>query len=115
VKRYPRPGLAEGAVLAGNWFGSSQSSRQLACGILLWAMPSAGQLAGARARSPEDVGGTAGYANFLEIITDPGHPEHRETLTWCGGRFDPEAFNLDRTNREVTAALRANRRIRRRQ
>ena len=72
-------------------------------------------IAGARARPPEDVGGTSGYANFLEIITDPGHPEHRETLTWCGGRFDPEAFNLDRTNRDVTAALRANRRIRRRQ
>jgi len=72
-------------------------------------------IAGARVRPPEDVGGTPGYANFLEIITDPGHPEHRETLTWCGGRFDPEAFNLDRTNRDVTAALRANRRIRRRQ
>ena len=67
-------------------------------------------IAGARARPPEDVGGTSGYANFLDIITDPGHPEHAETLTWCGGRFDPEAFNLDRTNRDVTAALRANRR-----
>ena len=72
-------------------------------------------IAGARARPPEDVGGTSGYANFLETITDPGHPEHAETLTWCGGRFDPEAFNLDRTNRYVTAALRANRQIRRRQ
>jgi len=72
-------------------------------------------IAGARARPPEDVGGTSGYANFLEIIADPGHPEHGETLTWCGGRFDPEAFNLDRTNRDVAAALRANRRIRRRQ
>ena len=72
-------------------------------------------IAGARARPPEDVGSTSGYANFLEIIADPAHPEHRGTLTWCGGRFDPEAFDLDRTNRDVAAALRANRRIRRRQ
>lgn len=72
-------------------------------------------IGGARARPPEDVGGTFGYANFLEIIADPDHPEHRETLTWCGGRFDPETFNLERTNRDVAAALRAIRRIRRRQ
>jgi hypothetical protein len=72
-------------------------------------------IAGARARPPEDVGCTRGYERFLEIIADPDHPEHRETLTWCGGRFDPEAFDLDRTNRHVTAALRSNRRIRRQQ
>ena len=72
-------------------------------------------IAGARACPPEDVGGTPGYARFLEIIADPDHPEHMEVLTWCGGRFDPEAFNLDRTNRDVRAALRTNRRIRRRQ
>jgi hypothetical protein len=41
------------------------------------------------------------YARLHEIITDCAHPEHRETLTWCGGRFDPEAFNLDRTNRDM--------------
>jgi Plasmid pRiA4b ORF-3-like protein len=72
-------------------------------------------IVGARACPPEDVGGTPGYERFLEIIADPDHPEHREVLTWCGGRFDPEAFNLDRTNRDVRAALRTNRRIRRRQ
>jgi hypothetical protein len=72
-------------------------------------------VAGARARPPEDVGGVGGYANFIEIIADPDHPEHRETLTWCGGRFDPAAFNLERTNRDVKAALRQKRRIRRKQ
>jgi len=55
------------------------------------------------------------YARLHEIITDCAHPEHRETLTWCGGRFDPEAFNLDRTNRDIKARLRPNRRIRYRQ
>jgi Plasmid pRiA4b ORF-3-like protein len=72
-------------------------------------------IAGARARPPEDAGGTTGYTDFLAIIADPSHPEYRKTLPWCGGRFDPEALNLDRTRRDVTAALRANRPIRRRQ
>ncbi len=38
---------------------------------------------------PEDVGGPPGYARFLEIIADPDHPEHVETVEWCGGEFDP--------------------------
>jgi hypothetical protein len=72
-------------------------------------------IAGARARPPENVGGIGGYTRFLEIIADKSHPEHRETLTWCGGRFGPEAFNLERANRDVKAALRPKRRIRYRQ
>ena len=31
-------------------------------------------LKGKRACPPEDVGGVWGYANFLEAISDPGHP-----------------------------------------
>jgi Plasmid pRiA4b ORF-3-like protein len=38
---------------------------------------------------PEDCGGAPGYENLLEILADPNHEEHEETLTWCGGRFDP--------------------------
>lgn len=38
---------------------------------------------------PEDCGGAPGYENLLEILADPDHEEHEETLTWCGGRFDP--------------------------
>ncbi|HUA24223.1 MAG TPA: hypothetical protein VMA54_08905 [Steroidobacteraceae bacterium] len=45
------------------------------------------------------------YARLHEIITDGAHPEHRETLTWCGGRFDAEVFNLGRTNRDIKATL----------
>jgi len=50
-------------------------------------------VAGAGACPPEDVGGTRGYADFLQIIRDPDHPEHEETLTWAGGAFDPHAFD----------------------
>ena len=57
---------------------------------------------GRRARPPEDVGGIWGYADFLQAIRDPSHPEHEGYVEWIGGEFDPEAFDLD----EVNAALR---------
>lgn len=42
---------------------------------------------------PEDCGGVHGYSELLQIIADPEHEEHKSTLQWAGGRFDPEAFN----------------------
>ena len=56
-------------------------------------------LAGKRACPPEDVGGVWGYASFLEIIRDPKHPEHDDTLAWCGDSFDSEAFDASQINR----------------
>jgi hypothetical protein len=50
-------------------------------------------LGGARACPPEDCGGTGGYMNFLEAISDPEHEEHDEYLDWIGGEFDPEKFD----------------------
>jgi hypothetical protein len=56
-------------------------------------------LAGARACPPEDCGGIWGYAELLEIIRDPDHPEHAEMQEWLGSDFDPESFDLDEVNR----------------
>ncbi len=56
-------------------------------------------LAGKRACPPEDVGGTWGYEEFLETIRNPKHPEHEDRLAWCGGSFDPEAFDVQAINR----------------
>ena len=53
---------------------------------------------GRRATPPEDVGGVGGYENFLEAIRDPDHPEHEAYLTWIGGQFDPEEFDLEAIN-----------------
>jgi hypothetical protein len=50
---------------------------------------------GSGACPPEDVGGTHGYARFLEAIRDPAHPEHHELLDWIGGSFDPHAFRAE--------------------
>ncbi|MFW6136412.1 MAG: plasmid pRiA4b ORF-3 family protein [Chloroflexota bacterium] len=56
---------------------------------------------GERATPPEDVGGLWGYEHYVEVMTDPDHPEYEERLEWRG-EFDPEEFDLD----EVNAALR---------
>jgi hypothetical protein len=53
---------------------------------------------GERACPPEDVGGTGGYAEFLEAIRNRKHPEHFEWIQWIGGKFDPEIFDLQQVN-----------------
>jgi hypothetical protein len=58
-------------------------------------------LKGKRACPPEDVGGVWGYQDFLEAIRDPNHEEHDEYLTWVGGEFDPEAFDLQKVNTQL--------------
>jgi hypothetical protein len=60
---------------------------------------------GARACPPEDVGGTWGYQEFLEAITDPEHEEHDGLLEWAGGSFDPEAFDPEATTRTMYRGL----------
>ena len=64
-----------------------------------WSYPLC--VGGARAVPPDDVGGTTGYERFLEVIRDPQHEEHEETLVWIGGAFDPEGFDLNVVNRIV--------------
>lgn len=62
-----------------------------------WVAPDGGAyprcVAGAGACPPDDVGGTVGYAEFLRIVQDRGHPEHAATLAWAGGTFDAHAFD----------------------
>jgi Plasmid pRiA4b ORF-3-like protein len=54
-------------------------------------------IAGSRACPPEDCGGMWGYAELLDILSDPGHEEHNERLGWLGidspDQFDPAAFD----------------------
>jgi hypothetical protein len=56
---------------------------------------------GKRACPPEDCGGAWGYANLLEAIQNPDHPEHEDLTEWIGGEFDPEAFDVEAVNEEL--------------
>lgn len=56
-------------------------------------------IAGGRATPPDDVGGVGGYEDFLAAIQDPSHEDHDSMLTWIGGAFDPEGFDLNAVNR----------------
>jgi len=58
-------------------------------------------LKGNRACPPEDCGGIGGYSDFLEAIEDVKHPEHNDMLEWIGGKFDPEEFDIEKTNKKL--------------
>jgi len=47
---------------------------------------------GERRCPPEDVGGSTGYAEFLDGLTNRRHERHEEYERWIGGSFDPEDF-----------------------
>ncbi len=49
--------------------------------------------------SPKDCGGTYGFADLLQIIADLEGEEYESMMEWLGGSFDPEAFDLKKTNR----------------
>jgi hypothetical protein len=63
------------------------------------AVPSC--IKGKRACPPEDCGGIWGYADLLEIIKDPSHPEHEAMLEWLEEDFDPEHFSIEETNQAL--------------
>ncbi|MFQ5823591.1 MAG: plasmid pRiA4b ORF-3 family protein [bacterium] len=53
---------------------------------------------GKRACPPEDCGGIWGYEELLEIIINPDHEEYEEMLTWLGGEYDPEHFDVKKVH-----------------
>ena len=57
---------------------------------------------GKRACPPEDCGGIWGYEDLLEAISNPNHPEHEDMLEWLGEEFDPEEFDLEEINDDLT-------------
>lgn len=63
--------------------------------------------AGRGAAPVEDSGGVWGWANIIDAVNDPRHPEHEERRDWMGLRpgqtLDPDAFDLDKVNRVLAA------------
>ncbi len=58
-------------------------------------------ITGKRACPPEDCGGSWGYAELLEIITDPSHPEYEERMEWVGESFSPNTFDINEVNQRL--------------
>ena len=58
---------------------------------------------GKRACPPEDVGGPWGYEDFLNAIKNPESTEAAEMIEWVGGEFDPEEFDLDDINAQLSS------------
>jgi len=42
-----------------------------------------------------------GYADLVDAIADPNHPDREELLDWIGEEFDPNYFNLDEINAKL--------------
>ena len=61
---------------------------------------------GRQAAPPEDCGGIWGYAELVEVLSDPGHPEHGDRLEWLGlesaADFQPARFDADEITRALT-------------
>ncbi|WP_163536265.1 plasmid pRiA4b ORF-3 family protein [Gracilibacillus sp. YIM 98692] len=47
---------------------------------------------------PEDVGGEIGYENFLEIMADENHPDHKHMRSWSSGQLH-QNFDIEMVNR----------------
>ena len=58
-------------------------------------------VSGALKCPPEDCGGIPGFYNFLSVISNKRHPEHRETKEWAGGKFDPTEFDVININKQL--------------
>jgi hypothetical protein len=48
---------------------------------------------------PEDCGGPGGYAELLDVLADPAHPEHEHMRGWVGNRLRP--FDRAATDQRV--------------
>jgi len=61
---------------------------------------------GRRAAPPDDCGGVWGYAELVEVLGDPDHPEHEDRLEWLGlddaAGFDPDRFDADAVTRALS-------------
>jgi hypothetical protein len=63
---------------------------------------------GRRAAPPEDCGGIWGYADLVETLNDPDHPEHQDKLEWLGlddaADFTPDRFDAEAVTRALSAS-----------
>jgi hypothetical protein len=64
-------------------------------------VPPVACLAGARACPPEDSGGPSGYEHLLDAYRDPDDAEHELVIEELPEGWDPDEFDLARTNAQL--------------
>lgn len=81
--------------------------------ILIETKPPSGEarvypacVAGKRHCPPDDCGGPWGYAELLEILANPAHPQHKDQVEWLGEPFNPEAFSVAEADTALAATFR---------
>lgn len=61
---------------------------------------------GRRAAPPEDCGGIPGYADLVDVLSDPADQEHEDMLDWLGlddaAEFDTETFDAGTVTRALS-------------
>lgn len=87
-------------------FGDSWLHRIVVHGSLSSQLVAPVCIEGERSGPPEDAGGATGYEELVVALKDPTHPEHKAMRRWAGRGFDPERFDLEKTNRAIRAAAR---------
>lgn len=64
--------------------------------------PSPSCVDGQYAGPPEDCGGVPGYEILREALADPDHPQHAHWREWLGDDYDPDAFDREAINAELS-------------
>jgi hypothetical protein len=44
----------------------------------------------------------SGYQEFLEVIFDPKHEEYEDLVSWAGGPFQADEFDLKAVNETLS-------------
>ena len=50
---------------------------------------------------PEDCGGIYSFYEYLAILKNKKHPEHKEMVTWFPKKYDPAHFDIDAVNMQL--------------
>lgn len=59
-------------------------------------------MSGKRCCPPEDCGGLPGYYGIIDSLSNPEGNESREIAEWLGYVYDPEYFNIDEVNNNLS-------------
>jgi hypothetical protein len=62
-------------------------------------------LDGEGACPPEDVGGILEYEEFLDIMKDEKHPEHKKLKEWASNNYYKETFDINDINHRMANEL----------